>query len=366
MMCEHYSELLSAYLDDEVALAERAWIEGHLIGCAGCREELRALRETARVTAFMPEILPPPDLRSRILLRTSQRPSVWVRVRTAALRPAVWTPTLGVGVAGVILLATTLNPHPTTPSTVAHSPLPPSLPPVTQRTEAPAAAPKTPVAKAPVPKATEALPPRTGLKGIFARIEETLNPSPAPTLVPSPVAKASKPAPKAPPTAQKKSPPAAPSAIAKTPSAPSSSDPLDRMKKSIASVGVKIKGRLSDKAGHKKPGSKTASPDRASDKATPESMASEEEWTIAMEPPMVKMPDTPAMPVASPPAPTASEEEVDVTRPSNPVASHISKLAESPKKKSDIDEVVDQLNANALTTASAARQIKWKFARYKF
>lgn len=46
MNCETISELLAAYLDNEVTLEERSWVESHLVSCTKCREELKLLEST--------------------------------------------------------------------------------------------------------------------------------------------------------------------------------------------------------------------------------------------------------------------------------------------------------------------------------
>ncbi|HBY92715.1 MAG TPA: hypothetical protein DEP84_01935, partial [Chloroflexi bacterium] len=49
-------DLLSAYLDDEVALAERAQVEAHLLTCDRCRQELESLRWTVGLLERMPPV----------------------------------------------------------------------------------------------------------------------------------------------------------------------------------------------------------------------------------------------------------------------------------------------------------------------
>ncbi len=49
-------ELLSAYLDRQTTVAERARVESHLQTCAACRAELESLRRTVAVLAAMPRV----------------------------------------------------------------------------------------------------------------------------------------------------------------------------------------------------------------------------------------------------------------------------------------------------------------------
>jgi hypothetical protein len=48
--------MLSAYLDDQVTLTERARIEGHLAGCIACRGELDGLRRTVTLLQALPRV----------------------------------------------------------------------------------------------------------------------------------------------------------------------------------------------------------------------------------------------------------------------------------------------------------------------
>lgn len=57
---------LSAYLDDELAAAERTAVEAHLAGCAGCRARLAELRATASLVASLPDIVPSRRLTPRL------------------------------------------------------------------------------------------------------------------------------------------------------------------------------------------------------------------------------------------------------------------------------------------------------------
>jgi hypothetical protein len=63
---EHPHELLSAYLDDELGVEERAGVDRHLADCEACREDLASLRRLAGAVAEE-EVPPvPADLAERI------------------------------------------------------------------------------------------------------------------------------------------------------------------------------------------------------------------------------------------------------------------------------------------------------------
>ncbi|HVD40843.1 MAG TPA: anti-sigma factor [Solirubrobacterales bacterium] len=70
--CREWRELLGAYALGHLEGDERAGLEAHLEGCAGCREELAALAPVARMlphadpARFGPAPQPPPELGQRI------------------------------------------------------------------------------------------------------------------------------------------------------------------------------------------------------------------------------------------------------------------------------------------------------------
>ncbi len=66
MTCERIEELLSAYLEGELAAAERAEVEGHLSACADCAELAALMREEIAAAAAFPEVEPSPELMARL------------------------------------------------------------------------------------------------------------------------------------------------------------------------------------------------------------------------------------------------------------------------------------------------------------
>ncbi|MBL7260862.1 zf-HC2 domain-containing protein [Paractinoplanes lichenicola] len=65
MACERWREMLSAQLDGEDDPAERAAVDAHLAGCAGCQEWLDRAASVNRLTST--SMATPPDLTASIL-----------------------------------------------------------------------------------------------------------------------------------------------------------------------------------------------------------------------------------------------------------------------------------------------------------
>jgi anti-sigma factor RsiW len=66
MTCERIEELLSAYLEGELAPRDRAEVEAHLAACPGCAETAALMKETVAAAAAFPEIEPSPALLARL------------------------------------------------------------------------------------------------------------------------------------------------------------------------------------------------------------------------------------------------------------------------------------------------------------
>ena len=66
MTCKRVEALLSAYLEGELAAAERAGVESHLDRCADCAALLGLLRETVAAAAAFTEAEPSPALMARL------------------------------------------------------------------------------------------------------------------------------------------------------------------------------------------------------------------------------------------------------------------------------------------------------------
>jgi len=62
MTCERIEELLSAFLEGELAAAEKAEVAAHLAACPECARLLDLLKETTCALAGFPEVEPSPEL----------------------------------------------------------------------------------------------------------------------------------------------------------------------------------------------------------------------------------------------------------------------------------------------------------------
>ena len=89
MGCERWREMLSAQLDGEDDPADRAGVDEHLAGCAGCRQWLDRAATVNRLTRTGP-VAEVPDLTAAIMAALPARRGFSVRVRlTAALYVAL-------------------------------------------------------------------------------------------------------------------------------------------------------------------------------------------------------------------------------------------------------------------------------------
>lgn len=75
-MMEHpFDDALAAYALDALDRDEAAFIERHLADCTRCRAEVATLRETTAMLALaVPQVAPPPAMRSRVLQRALAAP----------------------------------------------------------------------------------------------------------------------------------------------------------------------------------------------------------------------------------------------------------------------------------------------------
>lgn len=67
MQCEDARAEMTAYLAEEVGRETRTRLEAHLAGCAPCRANLEAFRETWAALEALPAPGPSPDLEARVL-----------------------------------------------------------------------------------------------------------------------------------------------------------------------------------------------------------------------------------------------------------------------------------------------------------
>ena len=96
-------ELLSAFLDGELAASERAEVAAHLAICAGCAQEFNALAVMEKSAASAPRHVMPPALLARLEVKFS-RPT-WTE-RLYQLLPA---PRISIPVGAAATLAVALS-----------------------------------------------------------------------------------------------------------------------------------------------------------------------------------------------------------------------------------------------------------------
>jgi len=83
MTCQRIEELLSAYLEGELAPGARAEVEAHLGSCPECAELAGLMKKTLAAAAGFPEVEPSPDLFARLYGIPEAR-----REKKRLLRPA--------------------------------------------------------------------------------------------------------------------------------------------------------------------------------------------------------------------------------------------------------------------------------------
>jgi hypothetical protein len=69
MHCERAQEFFSDYLERSLDRPLTVALEGHLAGCAGCRNDIEALRDTFLALSSAPLVEPPPDGAWQVLCR---------------------------------------------------------------------------------------------------------------------------------------------------------------------------------------------------------------------------------------------------------------------------------------------------------
>jgi anti-sigma factor RsiW len=67
LTCHELVELVTDYLEDALAPAERARLEAHLDLCRGCREYLAQMRQTISVMGGLPPDSLDPQMRDQLL-----------------------------------------------------------------------------------------------------------------------------------------------------------------------------------------------------------------------------------------------------------------------------------------------------------
>jgi len=85
MKDEHCKDRLSEYLDGELSVEERARVDSHLEGCAGCAEELEGLRLIAKALGGLPRAELPAGFLDRLGRRRREE-------EAEAYKPRAWLP----------------------------------------------------------------------------------------------------------------------------------------------------------------------------------------------------------------------------------------------------------------------------------
>ncbi len=114
-ICTEWEERLSLYVDGLLNPFDENAVEAHLSRCEACRQAVALWREVGQTVRRLPRVLPPPDLRARILVSTTRKPGLLQRLRLGwwSLAPAV--------AAGLMLAWWTLPRTPVQPVPASHS-----------------------------------------------------------------------------------------------------------------------------------------------------------------------------------------------------------------------------------------------------
>lgn len=100
MIHDPWTDRLSEYLDDELAPAERAAADEHLLACAECRDVLAGLRRVTMRAATLRDTAPSPALWNGVAARIAPPDELAARRRVRAAPPLRWI----AGVAAVLAL----------------------------------------------------------------------------------------------------------------------------------------------------------------------------------------------------------------------------------------------------------------------
>jgi hypothetical protein len=113
---------LGEYLEGDLALDQRARVDGHLDECEECAREARELRQTVSMLRDLPMDVAPPDVADAVMARIAVgegRPPRWVgATRHFSRSGGGWA--LAAGVAA-LLIVVTLEPVPTLESVVSRA-----------------------------------------------------------------------------------------------------------------------------------------------------------------------------------------------------------------------------------------------------
>lgn len=89
MKCEDVSKELIAYLDGRARTSEREKVEGHLAGCAACRNRVEEMRKVSMLLGEVPAVEPSFGFDARMRQRVAAEPrQSWFWRLVPAPRPA--------------------------------------------------------------------------------------------------------------------------------------------------------------------------------------------------------------------------------------------------------------------------------------
>src|SRR2546422_6473655 len=108
MTMGHVTELLSAYLDDQVNAGERASITAHLDACESCRARLESLRRTVALLHTAEPVRAPEGFRAQVRARIEAHPRRAPRTLRLPRWIGSWR-TAGAAVAGALIGLFTVN-----------------------------------------------------------------------------------------------------------------------------------------------------------------------------------------------------------------------------------------------------------------
>jgi len=85
--CDQGRRLFGAYWDDEVTQAEREWLESHLAGCPGCRQQYEQFARTLETVGSLPRTDVTADLAERALAAARRATTAPDRIAVVRARP---------------------------------------------------------------------------------------------------------------------------------------------------------------------------------------------------------------------------------------------------------------------------------------
>lgn len=105
MICRDARELLSAWIDEQLAEAEELSVRAHLEGCVACRALARELESTVAAVRSLPRIEAAPDFTARVVSRAQRHEERRAWWRGLVFRePGAFVPAPALRVAAALVL----------------------------------------------------------------------------------------------------------------------------------------------------------------------------------------------------------------------------------------------------------------------